>query len=56
MTTHYITLLAVTSNLMTMSLATLQISMDINHFKAIKKHLKGHNYDEQNLTLVIISY
>ena len=43
-----------TSNIMTMSVTTMQIFIEIN-FEGIKITFK-RSYDKQNLTLVIISY
>ena len=54
-TTCYITLSAGTSNVMTTSVTTMQIFIEINklqrHIIAFKR-----SYDKQNLTRVIISY
>ena len=54
MITHYITLLAGSSNAMTMSVKTMQIFIEIN-FEGDQIAFKML-YDEQNFTLVIISY
>ena len=54
MTTRYITLTEGTSNVMTMSVTTMQIFMEIN-FEVDELEFK-RSCDKQNLTPVIISY
>ena len=54
MTTCYITLSAGTSNVMTMSITTMQIFMETN-FEGDKITFI-RSYDKQNLTLEIITY
>ena len=52
MTARNITLSAGTSNVMTTSVTTMQIFIEIKNFKIAFKR----SYDKQNLTLMIISY
>ena len=55
MTTRYITLSTETVNVMTTSVTTIQIFIEITYFDGEKITFKM-SYDKQNLTEVIISY
>ena len=55
MTTRYIALSSGTINIISTSVKTMQIFIEINNFEGDKNAFKMP-YDEQNITLVVISY
>ena len=55
MTTRVLTLCRVDVTSLTTSVSTMRFLVNNVNFVSVKSHLKGHNYDKQNLTLAVTS-